>query len=280
LEAIRGLGGEERRDVREVLVAQRVDDGLHDRVVSLLGLEHRQLFADVRGVLAREIRPFRVHAIAVHAVAGHAYCGLAGAGFGRGGSSRSSGSGLFGDRDIGQAQAGAQQRGSELHEKSALNHGLAGSLEGGGLYTSLRPGRATALYLMSLFPKAHFLLSVAHFEQFPADFGTEVAFAGRSNSGKSSAINAITARNGLARTSKTPGRTKLLNFFELAPDQRIIDLPGYGYAEARPEERAQWTALIDSLPSRESLAGLFLIVDIRRGITAQDEQLIEWAADA
>jgi len=133
---------------------------------------------------------------------------------------------------------------------------------------------------MSLFPKAHFLLSVAHFEQFPADFGTEVAFAGRSNSGKSSAINAITARNGLARTSKTPGRTKLLNFFELAPDQRIIDLPGYGYAEARPEERAQWTALIDSLPSRESLAGLFLIVDIRRGITAQDEQLIEWAADA
>ena len=133
---------------------------------------------------------------------------------------------------------------------------------------------------MSQFPQVRFLLSVAHFEQFPADVGTEVAFAGRSNSGKSSAINAITVRNGLARTSKTPGRTKLLNFFELAPDQRIIDLPGYGYAEAHPEERAQWTRLIETLPLRESLAGLFLIVDIRRGITAQDEQLIEWAADA
>src|SRR3954467_6367535 len=111
---------------------------------------------------------------------------------------------------------------------------------------------------MSQYPKVRFLLSAASEEQFPADLGTEVAFAGRSNSGKSSAINAIMVRNGLARTSKTPGRTKLLNFFELAPDQRIIDLPGYGYAEARPEERAQWTALIEALPSRESLAGLFL----------------------
>jgi len=133
---------------------------------------------------------------------------------------------------------------------------------------------------MSLFPQAHFLLSVARFDQFPADFGTEVAFAGRSNSGKSSAINAITARNGLARTSKTPGRTKLLNFFELEPDRRIIDLPGYGYAQASPDERAQWTSLIEALPGRESLVGLFLIVDIRRGITAQDEQLIGWAANA
>ena len=133
---------------------------------------------------------------------------------------------------------------------------------------------------MSLFPQAHFLLSVARFDQFPADLGTEVAFAGRSNSGKSSAINAITARNGLARTSKTPGRTKLLNFFELEPDRRIIDLPGYGYAQASPDERAQWTGLIEALPGRESLIGLFLIVDIRRGITAQDEQLIGWAGDA
>jgi GTP-binding protein len=133
---------------------------------------------------------------------------------------------------------------------------------------------------MSLFPQVRFLLSVAHFDQFPPDFGTEVAFAGRSNAGKSSAINAITVRNGLARTSKTPGRTKLLNFFELEPDRRIIDLPGYGYAEASPDERAQWTGLIEALPGRESLAGLFLIVDIRRGITAQDEQLIGWAASA
>ena len=133
---------------------------------------------------------------------------------------------------------------------------------------------------MSQFPHVRFLLSVAGVEQFPAEPGYEVAFAGRSNSGKSSAINAIVQRNSLARTSKTPGRTKLLNFFELEPGRRIIDLPGYGYAEASPVERAQWTRLIEVLPRRENLVGLFLIIDIRRGITAQDEQLVEWAAAA
>src|SRR5215471_11668726 len=127
---------------------------------------------------------------------------------------------------------------------------------------------------MSLFPQVRFLLSVASVAQFPPDEGREVAFPGRSNAGKSSAINAITVRNALARTSKTPGRTKLLNFFELESGRRIIDLPGYGYAEASPAERKQWTALIEALPGRQSLAGLFLIVDIRRGITAQDEQLV------
>jgi len=133
---------------------------------------------------------------------------------------------------------------------------------------------------MSQFPTVRFLLSVASIEQLPSDVGREVAFAGRSNSGKSSAINAILQRNGLARTSKTPGRTKLLNFFELEPGRRIIDLPGYGYAEASPQERAQWTALIDGLPARESISGLFLIVDIRRGIRPEDEQLLEWATGA
>jgi len=133
---------------------------------------------------------------------------------------------------------------------------------------------------MSQFPHVRFLLSVASVDQFPADPGFEVAFAGRSNAGKSSAINAIVQRNALARTSKTPGRTKLLNFFELEPGRRIIDLPGYGYAEASPVERAQWTRLIEVLPRRENLVGLFLIIDIRRGITAQDEQLVEWAAAA
>jgi GTP-binding protein len=133
---------------------------------------------------------------------------------------------------------------------------------------------------MSQFPQVHFLLSVANVEQFPPDDGREVAFAGRSNAGKSSAINAITARHALARISKTPGRTKLLNFFELETGRRIIDLPGYGYAEASPVERAQWTRLIDFLPERTSLKGLFLIVDIRRGLTAQDEQLLGWAASA
>ena len=130
------------------------------------------------------------------------------------------------------------------------------------------------------FPKVQFLISVAGSDQFPEDVGREVAFAGRSNAGKSSAINTVLARNGLARTSKTPGRTRLLNFFEVEPGRRIIDLPGYGYAEAPPPEREQWIKLIAALPGRESIAGLFLIVDIRRGITESDEQLIVWAESA
>jgi GTP-binding protein len=130
------------------------------------------------------------------------------------------------------------------------------------------------------FPNVSFLLSVASVEQFPPDIGHELAFAGRSNAGKSSAINAILNRNGLARTSKTPGRTKLLNYFEVGDARRVVDLPGYGYAAATPAERAQWTAVIDALPTRESLAGLFLIVDIRRGLREEDHQLIEWARAA
>lgn len=127
------------------------------------------------------------------------------------------------------------------------------------------------------FPNVRFLLSVASQQQFPQEPGREVAFAGRSNAGKSSAINTIMARNGLARTSKTPGRTRLLNFFEVEPGQRIVDLPGYGYATAPPSERKQWVELIDSLPQREFIAGLFLIIDIRRGLKDEDEQLVEWA---
>ena len=121
------------------------------------------------------------------------------------------------------------------------------------------------------------MLSAAAPEQFPADFGVEIAFAGRSNAGKSSAINAITARNGLARTSKTPGRTRLLNFFELAPNQRIVDLPGYGYADVPEAERRLWVPLLNALRTRESLRGLFLIVDSRRGLTDGDAELIEWS---
>jgi GTP-binding protein len=127
------------------------------------------------------------------------------------------------------------------------------------------------------FPNVRFLLSVAGAEQFPKEFGREVAFAGRSNAGKSSAINAIVQRSALARTSKTPGRTRLLNFFELEPGKRIVDLPGYGYATASPPERKQWTQLIDSLPARDYIAGLFLIIDIRRGLRDEDLQLVEWA---
>jgi GTP-binding protein len=130
---------------------------------------------------------------------------------------------------------------------------------------------------MSLFPKVRFLVSAASEAQFPPDAGNEVAFAGRSNSGKSSAINTILVRNGLARASKTPGRTRLLNFFEIEEGRRVLDLPGYGYAEASPVEKKQWIALIQKLPKRTCISGLFLIVDIRRGIKDQDEQLLNWA---
>ncbi|MGE0580741.1 MAG: ribosome biogenesis GTP-binding protein YihA/YsxC [Steroidobacteraceae bacterium] len=133
---------------------------------------------------------------------------------------------------------------------------------------------------MSRFPTVHFMLSVAAPAQFPPDEDAEVAFAGRSNAGKSSAINALTQRKALARTSKTPGQTRLLNYFELAPGRRIVDLPGYGYATAPPAERAKWAPLIDRLRARQALRGLFLIVDARRGIGAEDEGLIDWADPA
>ena len=130
---------------------------------------------------------------------------------------------------------------------------------------------------MSRFPDAHFMLSAAAPAQFPRDEGVEVAFAGRSNAGKSTAINAIVQRHSLARTSKTPGRTQLLNFFELAPGRRIVDLPGYGYADVPENERRKWAPLIEALGSRNSLRGLFLIVDSRRGLRDSDEGLIDWA---
>ncbi|HKT72777.1 MAG TPA: ribosome biogenesis GTP-binding protein YihA/YsxC [Steroidobacteraceae bacterium] len=130
---------------------------------------------------------------------------------------------------------------------------------------------------MSRFSQGRFLISAAAPAQFPQDLGREVAFVGRSNAGKSSAINAIAQRQGLARTSKTPGRTRLLNFFELGPQRRIVDLPGYGYASGPESEKRTWQALIDALSRRESLQGLFVIVDSRRGILTADEGLIEWA---
>jgi GTP-binding protein len=123
------------------------------------------------------------------------------------------------------------------------------------------------------------MLSAASPGQFPTDEGAEVAFAGRSNAGKSTAINAITQRRALARTSKTPGRTQLLNFFELAEARRLVDLPGYGYADVPEPERRKWVPLIEALRGRASLAGLFLIVDSRRGLSAGDLELIAWAGD-
>jgi GTP-binding protein len=132
---------------------------------------------------------------------------------------------------------------------------------------------------VSVFPNVSFVLSAAQAAQFPADRGAEVAFAGRSNAGKSSAINAIVQRHGLARVSRTPGRTRLLNFFEVGPERRIVDLPGYGFAAAPEAERRTWGPMIAALRERQSLRGLVLIVDSRRGVAAEDENLIAWARE-
>ena len=128
------------------------------------------------------------------------------------------------------------------------------------------------------FRHTRFLLSAAALRDLPADTGREVAFAGRSNAGKSSALNAITGVSGLARVSKTPGRTRLLNLFGLDGGLRLMDLPGYGYAKVPEAERLRWGELLDSyLSSRQSLMGLILVMDIRHPLTDFDRQLLEYA---
>jgi GTP-binding protein len=131
---------------------------------------------------------------------------------------------------------------------------------------------------MSIYPSAKFMTSAAEARQLAPDSGREIAFAGRSNAGKSSAINAIVERAALARVSRTPGRTQLINFFELAPERRLVDLPGYGFAKVPEQVRARWLALMEHyFDVRESLAGLILIVDSRRGLGAQDAAMLQWA---
>ena len=131
---------------------------------------------------------------------------------------------------------------------------------------------------MSHYPEARFTKSANALDQFPEDTGREVAVAGRSNAGKSSAINSIVNRRQFARTSKTPGRTQLVNFFNLAEDQRLVDLPGYGYARVSEAMQQHWAELLaDYFNTRASLSGLLLIVDIRRKLTDFDRQMIEFA---
>jgi GTP-binding protein len=130
---------------------------------------------------------------------------------------------------------------------------------------------------MSTYPNVKFLTSASEAHQLAPDSGREVAFAGRSNSGKSTAINAITQRSGLARVSRTPGRTQLINFFELAPECRLVDLPGYGFAKVPERVRLHWLQLMEHYFNvRESLVGLILIVDSRRGLGTQDAGMLEW----
>lgn len=129
---------------------------------------------------------------------------------------------------------------------------------------------------------AQFLLSAASLTQLPPDTGVEIAFAGRSNAGKSSALNAITGVKNLARTSKTPGRTQLLNFFTLDDNRRLVDLPGYGFAKVPDAVKQAWERTVTGyLERRRSLVGLFLIMDSRHVLTQLDTVMISWchAAD-
>src|SRR5690606_8310679 len=128
------------------------------------------------------------------------------------------------------------------------------------------------------FALAEFLKSAPTLQHCPADEGAEIAFAGRSNAGKSSAINCLTGQSKLARTSKTPGRTQLLNFFTLSASQRIVDLPGYGFAKVPIAMKKEWDRnLANYLQNRKSLKALVLLMDIRHPLQDYDWQMIQWA---
>src|ERR1700738_408856 len=130
---------------------------------------------------------------------------------------------------------------------------------------------------MTSYSHVKFMTSAAEPHQLAPDMGREIAFAGRSNSGKPPAINAVTQRAGLARVSRTPGRTQLINFFELAPERRLVDLPGYGFAKVPKKVRQHCLQLMGHYCNvRESLVGLILIVDSRRGLGVQDAGMLEW----
>ena len=149
--------------------------------------------------------------------------------------------------------------------------------QGAKLYTRPLPAFSNDV-AMSLFPQIRFMLGAAQPKQFPDDEGAEVAIAGRSNAGKSSAINAIVARQSLARSSKTPGRTQQINFFELIPGQRLVDLPGYGFAKVPVNMRQHWGALLTSYFSqRTCLAGAMIVMDSRHPLTDIDAQMLELA---
>lgn len=131
------------------------------------------------------------------------------------------------------------------------------------------------------FQQARFLTSAPGLRECPPDSGAEVAFAGRSNAGKSSAINALTGNRKLAKTSKTPGRTQLINFFDLGDELRLVDLPGYGYAKVPLETKRRWQAhLNEYLQRRQSLRGLVLLMDIRHPLQEVDTALLNWALAA
>ena len=131
--------------------------------------------------------------------------------------------------------------------------------------------------LLKYFRSARFLQSAATLAQCPAENGAEIAFVGRSNAGKSSALNKLTDNNKLAKTSKTPGRTQLINFFELSDGNRLVDLPGYGYAKVSRSKKVQWQQhLLDYLSERNPLKAIVLVMDIRHPLQPFDEMMLDW----
>lgn len=131
------------------------------------------------------------------------------------------------------------------------------------------------------YAKTKFVTSAPDINHLPADTGIEIAFAGRSNAGKSSALNTLTSQKNLARTSKTPGRTQLINLFEVAPNCRLVDLPGYGFAQVPEEVKRKWQkSLGEYLHKRESLKGLVILMDIRHPLKDLDQQMIDWAVQS
>lgn len=134
--------------------------------------------------------------------------------------------------------------------------------------------------LKNRYSKAIFLKSAARVDQLPADIGYEVAFAGRSNAGKSSALNCLTSIRQLARTSKTPGRTQLINLFNLDESRRLVDLPGYGYAKVALQIKQDWQKnLAEYLEVRQCLKGLVLLMDCRHPLKELDKMMIDWSLD-
>lgn len=131
------------------------------------------------------------------------------------------------------------------------------------------------------YSNTNFITSAANIHQLFNDDGTEVAFAGRSNAGKSSAINTLTNQKGLARTSKTPGRTQLINLFQIEEHKRLVDLPGYGFAKVPEQVKIEWQkSLSEYLQNRKNLKGIVVLMDIRHPLTELDQQMIRWAVHA
>ena len=130
------------------------------------------------------------------------------------------------------------------------------------------------------FARARYALSAHNYRQLPPDQGAEVAFAGRSNAGKSSALNALTQQNALARVSKTPGRTQQLVFFDVAPSKHLVDLPGYGYAKVPQDLQAHWQQFLDGyFSTRDALQGLVVVMDIRHPLKDYDRQMLGYAVE-